>query len=115
MALKVLVSAYSCEPNRGSEPGIGWNWVCQLARFNEVWVITRNANREKIEAYLSNEPFREKMHFYYTDTTRLLWYRGPWILDYVQYLRAYFWQWACYRLAKELARERRFNAAIHIT
>src|SRR6185295_12842005 len=25
--LRVLLSAYACEPSKGSEPGIGWNWA----------------------------------------------------------------------------------------
>jgi hypothetical protein len=39
--LKVLISAYACEPDKGSEHGLGWNGVKQIARFHEVWVITR--------------------------------------------------------------------------
>lgn len=31
--LKVLVSAYACEPDKGSESGVGWKWVKQIARF----------------------------------------------------------------------------------
>ena len=23
---KILLSAYACEPNKGSEPGVGWEW-----------------------------------------------------------------------------------------
>jgi hypothetical protein len=29
--LKVLISAYSCSPGRGSEPGIGWNTAREMA------------------------------------------------------------------------------------
>lgn len=25
--LKIFISAYACEPEKGSEPGIGWNVV----------------------------------------------------------------------------------------
>ncbi|NUQ42892.1 MAG: hypothetical protein HUU32_16005 [Calditrichaceae bacterium] len=30
---KILISAYACEPDKGSEPGVGWNRVRQIARF----------------------------------------------------------------------------------
>ena len=43
---KILVSAYGCEPGRGSEAGVGWNWVLQLAKEYELYVITRE-NVEK--------------------------------------------------------------------
>ncbi|MFC5412574.1 glycosyltransferase [Larkinella bovis] len=50
--LNILVSAYACEPNKGSEPGIGWNWIVQIAeRGHLVWVLTRRNNKENIEKY----------------------------------------------------------------
>ena len=30
--LKVLISAYACEPSKGSEPAIGWDWVTEIAK-----------------------------------------------------------------------------------
>ena len=39
--MKILISAYACEPNRGSEPGVGWHTVWELAKNLEVWVLTR--------------------------------------------------------------------------
>jgi len=49
--MKVVIEAYSCEPGEGSEKGVGWNVVCQLAaRYqHQLAVITRSRNREKIE------------------------------------------------------------------
>ena len=53
--MRILVSAYSCEPNRGSEPGIGWEWCYQFASLgNETWAITRGASRAPIEAALKD-------------------------------------------------------------
>jgi glycosyltransferase involved in cell wall biosynthesis len=49
--VRVLISAYACEPGRGSESEVGWQWVLAAARLgHEVTVITRSNNREKIEA-----------------------------------------------------------------
>ena len=48
----ILVSAYGCEPLKGSEPGVGWNWVLQMARYNRVHVITRANNQGPIEKHL---------------------------------------------------------------
>src|SRR5438132_11553096 len=38
---------------------IGWNWVRQFARFNEVWVITRVNNLQSIEDSLAKEPLHK--------------------------------------------------------
>lgn len=43
--MKVLVSAYACDPYRGSEPGVGWTAVCRIARRHEVFVLTDVHNR----------------------------------------------------------------------
>ena len=67
--LHILLSAYACEPDRGSEPGVGWNWVRHLARDHDVWVITRSNNRGVIEAVLAHNPLRNA-HFIYFDLPR---------------------------------------------
>ena len=38
---RILLSAYACEPGKGSEPAVGWMWATELAGLgHEVWVIT---------------------------------------------------------------------------
>jgi glycosyltransferase involved in cell wall biosynthesis len=47
---RILLSAYACEPGRGSEPGVGWSWATELVRLGHyVTVITRSDNRAAIE------------------------------------------------------------------
>ncbi|MEO8617233.1 MAG: glycosyltransferase [Luteolibacter sp.] len=43
--MKILVSAYACDPYRGSEPGVGWTAVCRMARKHDVYVLTDFHNR----------------------------------------------------------------------
>lgn len=76
-ALRVLVSAYACEPERGSEPGIGWNVVRQLARDFDVTVVTRANNRRTIEAAEWPADLGP-VHFAYHDLPPILrfWKRG---------------------------------------
>ncbi len=62
----ILVSAYGCEPFVGSEAGVGWNWVLQMAKNNRLHVITRENNREKIEINLPVN-LRKNIKFYYYD------------------------------------------------
>ena len=52
---KILVSAYGCEPFRGSEAGVGWNWILQMARHNEMYVIARKNDKNKIEDNIPEE------------------------------------------------------------
>ncbi len=46
---KVLVSAYACSPNKGSEEGRGWNWAVGLAEKGyEVICLTNVDDKAKI-------------------------------------------------------------------
>ena len=65
--MKVLLSAYACEPNRGSEEGFGWNWSTHLAKEgHQVWVMTRPHTRLKIEEELTRNPI-PNLNFIYID------------------------------------------------
>ena len=66
-SLKILLSAYACEPHKGSEAGVGWHWAVELSRLrHEVWVITRANNRTAIDAELAHNP-HPNLHFIYYD------------------------------------------------
>jgi hypothetical protein len=69
-SLKLLMSAYACEPGKGSEPGVGWRWALEAARLgHEVWTLTRENNRPGIEAALAGlgAGLASRLHFVYYD------------------------------------------------
>lgn len=47
--IRILIIAYACEPNRGSEPGTAWNIAIRLSQTCDVTVVTRANNQEVIE------------------------------------------------------------------
>ncbi|MCH8876472.1 MAG: glycosyltransferase family 4 protein [Chloroflexi bacterium] len=110
--LKVLVSAFACEPGKGSEPGIGWNWVRQIARFHDVWVITRANNREVIEHAVAEEPM-PNIQWVYFDLPRWarFWKKGQRGI----HLYYYLWQIGIYWVAKRLQGEVGFDLVHHVT
>jgi glycosyltransferase involved in cell wall biosynthesis len=110
--MRVLISAYACEPGRGSEPGVGWNWARQMGRYHEVWVITRANNRAPIEKALAKEPL-PNVHWVHFDLPRWarFWKKGERGLHPYYYL----WQIGAYFVARKLHRRVRFNLAHHVT
>jgi glycosyltransferase involved in cell wall biosynthesis len=110
--LKILISAYACEPEKGSEPGVGWNWAKQIAKFAEVWVITRKYNRAVIEEELkkNSEP---NLHFVYVDLPK--WMRFWKKRQRGVHLYYLLWQFAAYFQARRLLKEIKFDIAHHIT
>jgi hypothetical protein len=52
----ILASCYAVNPYKGSEDGMGWNFIYQIARHNKVIAVTRKNNRAAIEKYMQNNP-----------------------------------------------------------
>ncbi len=108
--MRILLSAFSCGPGRGSEPGVGWNWVTQISKRHEVWVLTTDEFKTDLEK--TTLP-KVRVHcipsFKRWARLRLLPLPG---LDWVYY---YWWQWKAYRLAERLHREVHFDLAHHVT
>ncbi|HPF14311.1 MAG: glycosyltransferase family 4 protein [Planctomycetes bacterium] len=48
MKRHVLATAYACEPGVGSESGIGWHWALEIAKRNELTLVTRENNVEAL-------------------------------------------------------------------
>ena len=44
--MRILISAFACGPNHGSEDGVGWNWAIEAAKLgHEVIVLTQTKER----------------------------------------------------------------------
>lgn len=63
--LKILASAYACEPGKGSEPGVGWNYAIEMAKHHHLWVLTRENNKQLIEEALRRNPVPNLSFLYY--------------------------------------------------
>ena len=111
--MKVLLSAYACEPERGTELGVGWNTAREVARYHQVWVLTRpDDGREAIEAELARNPV-PNLHFVYF--TLPIWGDG-WKLGQGAFqLHYYLWQIQAYFVARKLHREIGFDLVHHVT
>lgn len=63
--LNVLVNAYAVSPNMGSEPGLGWNWIVNLSKYCNLYVITEGEWQNEIETAVCQLPYKNRIHFYY--------------------------------------------------
>lgn len=110
--MKVLLSAFACEPNLGSEEGVGWNMVVQSAKYHETWVLTRTFCRPFIEAELSRNPI-PNLHFIYLEPF-------GWSEDWkgrqgLIQLHYYLWQIWAYFIAKQQDQNIKFDIIQHVT
>ena len=100
--LKILINAYACSPNMGSEPGMAWNWVSNLAKYCEVHIITESEFQDKIEDVVPKLEQGKNMHFYYNPVSdeirKMCWNQGDW--RFYKYYKE--WQWKTYLIAKDI-------------
>lgn len=103
--LSLLINAYACSPNMGSEPGMAWNWCVNLAKYCELHIITEGEFQNKIEAALPTLPQGENMHFYYNPVSeeirKMCWNQGDW--RFYKYYKE--WQWKTFLIAKDICKE----------
>jgi len=110
--VQVLLSAYACEPGRGSEPGVGWSWATELARLgHQVTVITRADNRATIEHHTQRST--QNLNFLYYDLP-------PWIQRWRRCpggkpLYYVLWQWFAVRQIRSLYPTLPFDVVHHVT
>lgn len=109
---KILISAYGCEPGLGSEQGVGWNWILEIARFCEVVVITRTNNRPAIEAALPSALIGRIRFEYYDLPQAIKRFKKKEKGLYLYYL---LWQLGAYLLAKKLVVQNQFAYVMHLT
>jgi glycosyltransferase involved in cell wall biosynthesis len=114
--MKILLSAYACEPNRGTEPGVGWNTAVALAQHHPIWVFTSNTHRAAIEAELAVRPI-ENLQVVYLDPF-------GWVYDWSQegkkahwdvHLHYYLWQIWAYFVGRSLHQSIGFDLVHHLT
>ncbi len=110
---RVLLSAFSCRPDRGSEPGLGWHLARALARHNDVWVLTTSLFRDEIEAAMARDPVPH-LTFVYHGLPRArarIWNGGKARVSVGYYL----WQIGAGRRARRLHRRVGFDLVHHVT
>jgi glycosyltransferase involved in cell wall biosynthesis len=113
--LRVLVGAYACSPNGGSESGVGWGWVEAISQYHDLWVLTAEHNKNEIEAELSRRPeLRDNVHFHYIARKRHLWAERFWPPAYL-FTYKHQWQKDAFEIAKRLHDEVRFDVVHQIT
>ena len=108
---RLLLSAFACDPTKGSEPGYGWNWAVGLAAEGyEVHCVTREIGKNAIEATVKPP----NVHFHYVrlplGLERIYFASQP-----TMYLYYILWQWKAYKTMLRLHKQAPFDLAHHVT
>ncbi len=105
--MKVLLSAYACLPDTGSEPGSGWNWAVHLAeRGIDVHVLTVAEERDRLNLYMAAHP-NPRIKFSYVS--------APKRFKHCSGMHYALWQWAAVKVARQVMQTERFDVVHHVS
>lgn len=106
--MNILISAYACCPNHGSEEGMVWRVASTLASNNEVYVITDDESKSEIEAEI-NKLNLNHLHFFYNPVPpkvrEMCNNQGDWRFYYYYRL----WQKKTLQVAKDVIKNHRID------
>lgn len=109
--MRLLMSAFSCEPEKGSEREVGFRALLAAASRHEVWLLTRRVSVPVLRQFLADHPLAARIHLEAVTTdfdeegfgrTRFHW----------NYDR---WQRTAARQAIELNRRINFDVVHHVS
>src|SRR5262245_9448795 len=112
--MKLLISAFSCAPNSGSELGIGWNWATEAHRLgHKVCVLVCPAHRDAITAAVREDAALKGIRWVFPELNYWSLQQGK----EPKWSRTYnvLWQRAALRAAQDLQHEIEFDAVHHLT
>lgn len=107
--MNILINAYACAPNWGSEQGMAWHWIIELAKMHNLYVITEGEWKKEIEEAVALLDVKDNIHFYYnpvSDKIRTMcWNQGDW--RFYWYYRK--WQKKTLTIARQICSEHRID------
>ncbi|WP_375434409.1 glycosyltransferase family 4 protein [uncultured Hymenobacter sp.] len=115
--MKILLSAYACDPDQGSEEGNGFNWLWETAALgHEVWCLTTPRGRLNLEKRLTEhatDPTAARIHPVYVTVPPSIDYLYRW--QFGVYLHYLAWQRSAWQAAQQLNAQVDFDLVHHVT
>lgn len=115
--MNVCLSVFECNPLRGSDSYVGWSYVINAATYNNVYALTRTANKADIESYCdTNRVDLSRIHFIYVEQSKLFTEKIYKLNRYFGFLGSYFvWQKAAYKAAQKLSNDVQIDICHHVS
>jgi len=106
--MKIILSAYFCHPDKGSESGVGWNWLVELAKRNQILIYYyKEQNQdEDLRKALASFAFQKNIELVPVSVPKFF-------QDHFFRIRYEIWQWRVYKATKSL--NKHFDLIHHIT
>ena len=107
--MRIAVIAYSYEPNKGSEPGVAWDFVKEMnERGHELVVFTKADKRENIE----KSPISDNVNIQFVASPDV-WFKTK--IVPLRILHYYVWNIVCVIYFKKRFKKSDFDLVHHVT
>ena len=105
--MKILINCCACSPFKGSEPGMGWNFLKEISKEHDVTAIVTLNFKDDIEKYLKESREDINIKFYYVKEVKHN-------IIYKIYPPEFYWMYKkwqkdTYKLALELCKKEKFD------
>lgn len=107
--MRIAVVAYSCEPNKGSEPGVAWDFVEEMSKRGHSIVVFTKADKQDT---IAKNSLTEGVNFYYVNSPDV-WLKSRFAL--LRALHYYLWNISCILYFKRNFKASQFDIVHHVT
>ncbi|WP_051718770.1 glycosyltransferase family 4 protein [Hymenobacter sp. IS2118] len=115
--MKILLSAYACDPTHGGEGGNGFNWAWETATLgHEVWCLTTPWGQQAVMAEMrarAGHPAAQRLHFLFVKVPGWVEFLYRW--QFGVYLHYMVWQYRAWQVARPLDQRVCFDLVHHVT
>ncbi len=117
--MRVLLSAFACHPQKGSEEGVGWNWLKEISRENEVYAIICSHldldQENAVKAAVEVLPQKDNIHLTFIPLLESP-SRGLYVFSLFDfYLRYVEWQKQAYQASLSILENIEIDIVHHVT
>ncbi len=110
---RVLIQAYACLPDHGSEEGVGWNRAIETAKYFDTWVICcKRLCANGIRRHFATHGAIPGLRFVYLSNSRRERFLAG--IPGLRYLAYNLWNRRAGRLAQRLHKRHRFSLVHHL-
>ncbi len=102
---EILVSAYTCSPNWGSEPGMSWHWIKNLSKYYKIHLITSCEFKAELMNGLKDFNLEDSIIVYFNDIGQKAMNMGKNQGDWRFYYYYEKWQRKTYKIALQIVRD----------
>jgi glycosyltransferase involved in cell wall biosynthesis len=115
--LKILLSAFACHPEKGSEEGVAWNWLKELSQEHQVYALisTLLGQDEAVRAAVEKLPSAKNIHLIVIPFGKKCHRLIALFPIFEFYLHCVEWQKAALREAQKLLKHTDIDIVHHVT